>query len=215
MTRLQRIRTGDAELVADFLTSMTEGDRTFFKEPVDVETVRRWGTEASRPRWLLVDNTAPVAYVAVIPGVGWSAHVGELRLLVAPAHRRRGLGTRLARHALLAGVEMGLEKLTVEVAADKVGDLEMFTAIGFEPEGILRGHIRDRTGVFRDLVILSHQVRDVMGDLGRVGLDMAVGLEVDLDRPLGGAPLTEVARDPGPGEAYVDQPLLGATEQGQ
>ncbi len=175
MKRLQRITTGDAQRVADFLTSMPEGDRTFFKEPVDIATVRRWGAESGRPRWLLVEDDQPLAYLAVIPGVGWSAHVGELRLLVAPAHRRRGLGTLLARQALLAGLEMGLEKLTVEVAADKAGDLEMFTVIGFEAEGILRGHIRDRTGVARDLVILSHQVRDVMDDMALVGLDVALG----------------------------------------
>lgn len=179
MRRLQRIRTGDAELVADFLASMPAGDRTFFKESVDVETVRRWGTEPDRPRWLLVEDGSPLAYLALIPGVGWSAHVGELRLLVAPAHRRHGLGTHLARHALLAGVDMGLDKLTVEVAADKAGDLEMFTAIGFEAEGILRGHIRDGSGRLRDLVVLSHQIRDVMDDMARVGLDVALGFEVE------------------------------------
>jgi ribosomal protein S18 acetylase RimI-like enzyme len=162
----------DATAVVTFLEEMPDGDRTFFKEPVDLETVHRWCDQPTTTRWLLVDeHDAAVAYLAVVPGVGWSAHVGELRLIVAPSHRRRGLGTRLAREGLVAGVRAGLSKLTVEVVADKVGDIEMFSALGFEPEGLLVDHIRDRTGQLRDLVILSHQVDEVADGLARVGID--------------------------------------------
>jgi ribosomal protein S18 acetylase RimI-like enzyme len=158
----------------ELLERMPEGDRTFFKEAVDLTTVQRWLDEPTA-RWLLLDDDGTaVAYLAVVPGVGWSAHVGELRLIVSPDHRRRGIGTRLAREGLVAGVRAGLTKLIVEVAAGKSGDLEMFSALGFEPEGLLVDHIRDRSGELSDLVILSHQVSEVAEAIARVGIDSEV-----------------------------------------
>ena len=39
--------------------------------------------------------------------IGWSSHVGEVRLVVDPDHRGRGIGRRLARQAVLDAVDMG------------------------------------------------------------------------------------------------------------
>src|SRR5438034_802819 len=93
LSGLRRIAESDAPLVVDFLRAIPEADRLFFKEEVDAQTVRSWATESRGRRWLLhAPDGEPCAYLAIIPGVGWAAHVGELRLLVAASHRRRGLG---------------------------------------------------------------------------------------------------------------------------
>jgi ribosomal protein S18 acetylase RimI-like enzyme len=170
---LRRITEDDAELVAEFLRSIPEGDRTFFKEDTDLDAVRRWRSEDRKLRWLLIgaDGT-PQAYVALIPGVGWSAHVGELSLVVGQSYRRRGLGRALSRFGLLEGVRLGLQKITVEVVAEKEGDLQMFTAIGFEPEALLKDQIKDREGQLHDLVLLAHDVEEVRADMEVVGLGL-------------------------------------------
>lgn len=172
---LRPITPDESERLAAMLAAMPAYDRTFFKEPVDVDTARRWSVDG-RPRWLLLRDDEAVAYLAVLPGVGLSSHVGELRMIVAPDHRRQGIGSKLARYALLHAIELGLEKLTVEVAAEKTGDIEMFVGIGFEAEALLKDHIRDRDGQLRDLMVLSHQLDDVERDLAVVGIDRAVGL---------------------------------------
>jgi ribosomal protein S18 acetylase RimI-like enzyme len=175
---LRKISEADAELVAEFLSTVPEGDRTFFKEDTDLEAVRRWGSDDRTLRWLLVGSDGkPQAYVAIIPGLGWSAHVGELGLVVGEAYRRRGLGRALARFGLLQGVRLGLQKLTVEVVADKEGDLQMFTEIGFEPEALLKKQIIDRDGEIHDLVLLGHDVEEVRADMELIGLDEAIGSE--------------------------------------
>lgn len=177
LSGLRRIAEADAELVAEFLRAVPEGDRTFFREDTSLEAVRRWNRDDLTLRWLLVGpDGKPQAYVALIPGVGWSAHVGELGLVVGEAYRRQGLGRALARFGLLTGVELGLRKLTVEVVADKEGDLQMFTAIGFEPEAVLKNQIIDRQGGIHDLVLLAHDVEEVRADMELIGLDEAVGL---------------------------------------
>jgi ribosomal protein S18 acetylase RimI-like enzyme len=175
---LRPIAAGDAPLLAELLASVPEGDRTFFKEDPDPETVARWCRDPHASRWLLFgDAPEPQAYLAIVPGIGWGAHVGELRLVVGGRYRRRGIGRALARQGLLAGLELGLLKLTVEVVAEKEGDIEMFRSIGFEPEALLRNQIRDRNGELRDLVVLAHDIEEVRDALERVGVPGELGIE--------------------------------------
>ena len=101
---------------------------------------------------------------------GWSDHVGEIRLVVHPAHRRAGLGRALARHALVQAVDAGLRKLVVELVADQEHAIAMFTALGFTGEALLRDHIRDRDGRLRDLVVLAHYVDETWAAMATIGL---------------------------------------------
>jgi ribosomal protein S18 acetylase RimI-like enzyme len=175
MTELRLITEADAAIVYEFLNSLPEGDRTFFKEDTSAETVDKWTHDGRNRRWILVDDDTPQAMVAVMPGVGWSSHVAELRMVVGSDYRRRGIGRRLARHGLTEAVRLGQLKIVVEVVADKEGDIEMFTSIGFRPEALLQNQIRDHSGELRDLVLLSHDVEDVSASMDMLGLDEAVG----------------------------------------
>jgi RimJ/RimL family protein N-acetyltransferase len=176
LTDLRRVTPEDAPLVTRFLRALPEGDLTFFKEDADAETVARWCADARAPRWLAVGpDGEPRAMLALIPGALWSAHVGELRLVVGANHRRQGLGQRLARCGLSEALRLGLRKIVVEIVADKEGDMAMFTAIGFEPEALLRDHICDRQGNLRDLVVLSHDVGDVSSSMDVLGIGGEVG----------------------------------------
>ncbi len=169
----------DAVALMEFLRDLPDGDRTFFKEGDDRETVEYWCRNERSGRWIVQQEDGTIrAYLAVIPGVGWSGHVGELRLVVGANFRRLGLGRALARRGLLEALRGGLSKIVVEVAADKEGDLEMFTSIGFEPEALLKNQIRDREGRTRDLVILSHDVDSVRDSMHVLGIDEASGMDV-------------------------------------
>ena len=95
--------------------------------------------EEGGSRWLAVTGPEVLGYVAVMPGQAWSSHVGEIRLIVDPEHRGEGVGTALARHAIIAGFRSGLSKLVVEVLAGQEYTITMFRALGFDPEALLKG----------------------------------------------------------------------------
>jgi ribosomal protein S18 acetylase RimI-like enzyme len=155
-----------------FFAALPEGDLTFIREEVhDPETVRSWasGSDAGG-RWLSVEGDEVTGYVAVRPLPGWSDHVGELRLVVAPDRRGSGLGRGLARHALVQAVGSGLTKLVVEVVAEQGAALALFTDLGFTGEALLVDHIRDRNGDLRDLMVLAHHVRDTWAGMDAVGV---------------------------------------------
>jgi len=155
-----------------FFAGLPEADLTFIKEEVtDPETVRSWAAgTAAGGRWVAVDGDEVSGYVAVRPLPGWSDHVGEVRLVVAPSRRGSGLGRELARHALVAAVESGLSKLVVEVVAEQGAALSLFTELGFTGEALLVDHIRDRNGEMRDLMVLAHHVRDTWAGMDTVGV---------------------------------------------
>ena len=164
----------DAEALARFLQRIPEGDRTFFKEDVTDPAVLAAWTEPGAGRSIAVDGGAVVGSVAVVPLTGWSSHVGELRLVVDPERRGRGIGRALAQHAVLEALRLGLTKIVVEVVAEQEPAIAMFRAIGFDPEALLKDHIRDQTGELRDLLILAHAVDDSYRSMATVGLEEAV-----------------------------------------
>ena len=160
-----------------FFESLPEGDRTFIKEDVtDRETVQAWtaGDPGVR-RWLSVDGEDVCGYVALYRLPGWSDHVGEVRIVVAPDRRGHGLGRELARHALVQAVEAGLGKLVVEVVAEQGAALALFTVLGFSGEALLRDHIRDRSGQLRDLMVLAHHVGETWSGMATVGVAEELG----------------------------------------
>jgi L-amino acid N-acyltransferase YncA len=155
-----------------FFAALPEGDLTFIKEDVtDPDTVRSWASgPTSGGRWVAVEDGEVTGYVAVRPLPGWSDHVGEVRLVVAPARRGTGLGRELARRALMEAVGAGLTKLVVEVVAEQGAALALFTELGFTGEALLTDHIRDRSGQLRDLMVLAHHVQDTWAGMDAVGV---------------------------------------------
>jgi L-amino acid N-acyltransferase YncA len=166
----------DLDALMAFFERVPESERTFFKEPIlDRTTVEGWlSGERGRRGLAFSDDGRVIGYVAVIRLTGWSDHVGEVRLVVDPNERGQGLGRALARWALLQALDCGIGKLTVEVVAEQEGAVAMFGGLGFQAEGLLRDHVRDRDGALRDLVLLSHSVDDAWSAMETAGIDDAL-----------------------------------------
>ena len=168
--QIRPLESWDRDALEDFLQRIPEGDRTFFKEPAENRAVIESWVREPHGRWVAVDGSSVTGYVAVVPLHGWSSHVGEIRLIVDPEHRGEGVGTALARHAIVDGLRSGLSKLVVEVLANQEFTIEMFRALGFDPEALLTGQVRDRSGELLDLMVLAHTAGDVSAAVTAAGL---------------------------------------------
>ena len=153
----------DVDAVREFFAGMSAEDRTFFQQNVeDPAVIAAWAGDAGRIRRCAMDaDGSLLALAALQPGQDWTSHVAELVLLVAPAARRRQVGRTMARAMLIEAVQHGFTKVTVMIAADNAGAIDMFRKIGFEAEALLRDQLRNPDdGTLRDTVILSHLVED-------------------------------------------------------
>jgi GNAT superfamily N-acetyltransferase len=172
-----RLTSDHVDAFLAFVDRLDDADVAFISErPHDADTVRAWasGRHAGR-HWVVLDDQGAVgAYVAVVPLTGWASHVGELRLVVRPDLRGQGLGTSLARHALLEAAGMDLHKLQVNLVAEQEPLVSMFNLLGFQPEALLADHFRTRDGEYLDLMILTHSARDEWAALATIGVDQAL-----------------------------------------
>ena len=164
------LEPGDGPALLRFFARIPEADRTFLKEDVDDPHVVADWARPGAARVIALDGDEIVGSVAVVPLHGWSSHVGEVRLVVDPEQRGRGIGRGLARQAVIDAVDLGLAKLVVEVIADQTALIGMFRALGFEPEALLVDHVRDRTGTVRDLLVLANDVESQFASMATAGI---------------------------------------------
>jgi ribosomal protein S18 acetylase RimI-like enzyme len=164
---IRPIQSGDRDRLARFVERVPDADRTFFKE--DVGASHEW-MQPGPARTIAVEDGEVVGWLAVVPKAGWSSHVGEVRLIVDPARRGRGIGRTLGRRAVLEAMELGLERMVVEVIAVQEPTVAMFRSLGFEPEALLTDHVRDRNGDLRDLMVLTHSVQEQWSSMIMAGI---------------------------------------------
>jgi ribosomal protein S18 acetylase RimI-like enzyme len=167
---IRHIDPADEDRLARFLERVPEADRTFFKEDVDDPRASHAWMQPGPGRTVAVEDGEVVGWLAVVAKPGWASHVGEVRLIVDPAHRGRGIGRMLARRAVLESLDLGLEKMVVEVIAVQEPTIAMFRSLGFEPEALLTDHVRDRNGDRRDLMVLSHSVQEQWSSMIMAGI---------------------------------------------
>ena len=167
---IRELQAGDRDAVERFVERVPEGDRTFFKEDVEAPGVLDAWTRPGTARAVAVEDGEVIGYVAVVPLHGWSSHVGEVRVIVDPGRRGRGIGRALARRAVLEAVELELRKMVVEVVADQEPTIAMFRSLGFDPEALLTDQVRDQSGALRDLMILAHSVEEQWSSMAVAGI---------------------------------------------
>ncbi len=153
----------DGDRLLAFFRALPEEDRQFLKEDVTREdVVRRFVEELDYERVfpLLAEYRGDIVGDATLHRTrhGWSAHVAAIRMVVAREFQRSGLATALARLLVRHAVNVGVDKMIAEVVDNQVGARRAFAKLGFSEEAVLKGHVKDRHGVKRDLVIMANDV---------------------------------------------------------
>jgi RimJ/RimL family protein N-acetyltransferase len=169
----------DADALHAFFTGIPEEDLLFLRRDVtDRAVIESWALDVARDDTftLLGERKGQVVGEASIhrSRVPWSAHVGEIRVVVDAQYRRLGLGSALVQAVFLEALCRGIEKIIAEMTPDQTGAIAVFQKLGFRVEGLLRDHVRDRRGRKHDVLVMAHDVHDESDQLARLGLADAV-----------------------------------------
>ena len=116
-----------------------------------------------------IDNAAKLVQLGSQP-----RHVAELRVLVAPMARGKGVGRRLTEEALRIAWAAGIEKVVAQMTPDQKQAIGVFRTLGFQPEALFRAHVRGRDGERHDLVMLSQNVARFSATLRAYGVREAL-----------------------------------------
>ena len=177
---LSLLSAADAADLKAFIATLPEHDLLFLSRDIThPKVIEAWiaaipegrvKSLAARHDGVIVGCTA-----IVLHELSWSRHVGELRVLVSPSWRGKGLGGVLIQGCFAQALELGLAKLCVQMTVDQRAAIAGFQSIGFRAEALFRNHVKDRDGKLHDLAVLSHDVGEVQSRMAAYGVSDAVG----------------------------------------
>lgn len=175
---LRPLEASDEEAVLAFARALPAHDLLFARRDLtEPRVIRAWFEAVAAGEihsQVAVDGGEIAGYSALIVDPhSWSAHVGEIRIMVGERWRRQNLGRRLAEAAFQQALELGLAKVTASMTVDQHGAIALFEDMGFRGEALLRNHVRTPDGETCDLAIFSHEIAEGAGRLSMLGLNPA------------------------------------------
>ncbi|MDO8531909.1 MAG: GNAT family N-acetyltransferase [Dehalococcoidia bacterium] len=158
---LRPMEQTDNDKLLSFFLSVSEDDRYYLKEDVtSPKVIERWAKELDYNRALpllaFADGRVVADATLVRHRSGARRHIGEVRILVEPGYRNRGLGTLLLNELVMIAYHTGLERLTIEAVAEREETaIQTAERVGFVRLALLPQHCKDSAGKPQDLVILE------------------------------------------------------------
>jgi L-amino acid N-acyltransferase YncA len=155
----------DRASIGAFFERVPEEDRAFLKEDLlNREEVEIWldTIDIERESVMVAVHGNRIVATAVLERQrhGWARHVGEIRIVIDPEFRRRGLGYLLAETIFELAQHAGLEKLMAQMVADHPGPIRVFKHLGFRTEATLNDHVKDRHGNKHDLLLMANYMTE-------------------------------------------------------
>lgn len=172
---LRRMTPADEAAVLAFARGLDPHELLFLRRDIrQPKVVAAWSREIEAGQFETVlawKSGAVVGCGTVVRDpLSWSAHVAELRTVIAADQRGLGLGTAMVQETFRMALAAGAEKIFAQMTTDQPGAIAVFEGLGFRPEAILREHVRDEAGTAYDIVILSHIVAEVAARLEAYGV---------------------------------------------
>lgn len=142
-----------------FFRAIPAEDRIFLKDDVSkAEVIAAWCRNLDYERILPLVAEARGEIVADATlhrrQAGWMRHAATVRLVIAPAHRGKGLGTLLINELIALAEETDLERMDVELMVDQNAAIGAFQSLGFERIAVFPDHVKDLTGKNHGLMVL-------------------------------------------------------------
>ena len=175
---IREMTAADAPAVLEFARRLPLHDLLFLARDIRNEkVVAAWIEEMEKGsiRTLVAINGDEVigCLAVVTDALGWSSHVGDIRLLLRPDLRGTGLGRHLLKEGFALALALDIGKLTARMTPDQLSAIALFEELGFRPEALLREHVRDANGIAHDIAVFSLLTDRSAAQRNAYGMDLA------------------------------------------
>jgi len=167
---IRDLKPEDLETLMKFYAALPEEDRKYLKVDVtDRDVVRK--------RIALVEQGNVFRLVALAGGrvladamlevsaEEWRRHQGELRVIVAPDFRHKGLGLVMMRELYFIAAGRNVEIMVAKFMRPQEGARRICRRLGFHEESILPDYVKDRSGEVQDLIVMTADMKEFWNDL--------------------------------------------------
>jgi len=180
---LRELAAADEEAVVRFFERLPPDYTEYQNEHLCEGEIARRFVHSHRPGelWsvLAIDASGEAVGLASLfsSSRGWRRHVGEVRVVVAPAAERHGIAATLVREVVAHAQAGGLEKLQALVLDSQAGLRKAIERLGFREEATLQSHALDHHGARHDLLIYVHDVAEIGRRLEQILTELGVRIE--------------------------------------
>ena len=160
---LRLMTRDDIEAVLAFAKSLDPDELLYLRVNItEPGVVERWAhyVETGRTETVLALDGDTVAGEASLlhNRTSWTRHLGEIRLQVAPPHRRRGLARLLVDEAEWIARTLSLRMLTARMTLDQTAAQSFFRQIGFQREAVLWDYVMTADGKTHNLLVATKRL---------------------------------------------------------
>lgn len=163
---LRPLGAEDKVRLLQFFQRVPQEERHYLKDDVvSPEVIREWTSNISWQRVIPIVALAGEDIVA--DGTLHRSraparrHIGEIRVVVDPAYREKGLGSRMIRELVDVAADLGQHKVIFElVDRREKAAITAARMMGFSEAGVLQEGVKDYWGNYQDLVTLEMPLKD-------------------------------------------------------
>lgn len=176
MVELRPLGKDDLQRSLAFFRGLPAEERRYLRFDVTAEdVVRRLIRQVEEGQAFrvvaLVDERVVGHGALELPVEGWTRHMGELRIIVAPEYRNRRLGTLLIGYLFRQAVRQGLQKLEIRMAGPQLGARSACERLGFHVDAVLPDHVKDADGNLQPLVVMTCAIDEASRSLRQLYAD--------------------------------------------
>lgn len=177
---LRPMRPDDRDRLFAFFRNLTAKERRYFKHDVTQrEVITNWCANLDYDRVLPIlaliregDHEQIVADGTLhTENHGWSTHVAEVRMVISPKHRKRGLGRIMLRELYDRAVARGVEKIQAMVRDDDETSIQQLKRLGFKKEAVFRNHAIDQQNRQHDVVVMYNDLSELWSTMEDLNID--------------------------------------------
>lgn len=93
----------------------------------------------------------------------WTRHLGEIRIMVSPKARGRGVGKLLGKEVFAAAHDTDMRRIFARVTSKQMPARYLFQHLGFHIEALLAECVIDNEGRTQDMMFMSYDVAGFHG----------------------------------------------------
>ncbi len=155
----------DATELLEFFGRVPEEERFYLKEDVtDQRVIEGWAQDIDYNRVMplvgILDDKIVADGTLHRHRAGARRHIGEVRVVVDPEYRHRGLGTLMIRELVDIAYDNAMDGVIMELIDGVETDaIEIAKGLGFQQIAAMPGFAKDAAGEPHDLLVL-HLVLD-------------------------------------------------------
>ncbi len=174
---LRALDNGDQENLVKFFTKIPRSDLLIYKDHViGRETIESWFTSSMYKKVFqlaaLKDTEIIAKGILQKEGSYWQ-HAAEIKLIVEPDYRGKGLGSQMFKTFLAEGLKQNFGKVIVRFTPDNKSFTKMLDNFALKPEAVLNSYVTcTETGEQKDLIIASYNLEDWKGRFELYGMDV-------------------------------------------